>query len=480
MAYEQKKISFLKKLFNSWQHFGTKMLLSKAWERFVADKYRFRAGLDRRVPAFEPCRQDMKKDKQGESGSRSITVCYFLHYFFPDKQGGTERFVLNLAHAQIALGNHVHVITLGKRTLDEYEYHSGEIFWTKFEYEGIPVIQMRYRRAPRGLYYRELDENEPSLCRFAQEIIRKYQPDIVHLAYPQPFLSVAKVCREQKIPVVATLTDFNMICHYATMVDKKGNFCAGSHRGQRCGHCKTYELKDPCARYRQAAEFLASVGEITVPSAFVANVFSNDFPEFRCGVIPHGISNQFIRIEKKRERTRQFLYAGTLSPLKGVHLLIQAFQALEGPACLKIVGTGDGMYCSRLKRLAEKDPRIRFYGGVPPEEMPRLYQESDCVVVPSIWYETYNFVLREAMSCGCLGLCSDIGAMPEAVQPGRNGFLFEPGSIDSLLHALRQARDFDWNNYVFAQFPGVEDETERYQRLYQNMLRERTKEPAEK
>ncbi len=45
----------LKKLFFSWRHFGTAMMISKAWEKYFVDKWRFRINVERKVPVFPHC-----------------------------------------------------------------------------------------------------------------------------------------------------------------------------------------------------------------------------------------------------------------------------------------------------------------------------------------------------------------------------------------------------------------------------------------
>lgn len=454
-------------LWNSWKHFGTRMMISKAWEKFVVDQHRFRSGLHRNVPTFAPV-QTMPVP-QYNSKTSPKQICYFIHYFFPDKQGGTERFVLSLAREQIKLGNSVRVITLGKRPESSYECRVGKILYTEFEFEGIPVTQLRYLRAPRGLYYDEIYLNDPEMAAFADHMIAKYQPDVVHFAYLQPFATVAKVLQKRNIPYGITLTDFNIFCHYATIVCKDGTFCTGSNKGEKCSkQCKTYGVKDTQKRYRAAHELLQNADFISTPSQFVANVICSEFPGTAIMVVPHGISKDFDFTES-RTSTRKFAFAGTLSPLKGVHLLIDAFKQISGDIELNIYGGGEQGYVNQLKTLAKSDSRIAFHGAVPSDRMQAVYQASDCVIIPSMWFETYNFVLREALMCGCICIASNMGAMPEAIKEGINGFVFDSGSSASLQNALNKALQFDWRKYELSVFPTLEDEAKIYDTLYQDI-----------
>lgn len=464
MRSKGEKRHSLKKVLNSWQLFGTKMLISKAWEKFAVDPYRFRGGITRNVPQFPVC-TNLDTSQKSLENKRPLRICYLLHYFFPDKQGGTERFVLNLAKQQQKMGNTVCVITLGKRSIKEYPYHIGDILCKKLYIEGVTILQIRYRRAPRGLYYDEINPEDSKMAAFAKEFISQYRPDIVHFAYPQPFASFASACQEFGIPYIVTLTDFNMFCHYASLVKKNGMFCSGSCEGRNCSSCRTYGVKDAQKRFAAAQKMLVSAAYVTVPSYFVANIMAQEFPELHPCVIPHGIDKSFASVQM-HTNTRRIIYVGTLTPLKGVAFLLRAFKKLRRNVSLEIYGGGLDGYVRSLKKIAKRDSRIIFQGEVPADKMPGIYQRADCIVVPSIWFETYNFVLREALASGCIAVASDIGAMPEAVRMGENGFLFEPGNEEALLAALEKACDFDWNKYACQEFPHIETEAADYAAIY--------------
>lgn len=460
------KLKRLGQYWRSWQHFGTPMMLSKAWEKYVVDKKRFRSGNKSIVPFFDTaaiCEADIK----APDSYSPVSICYLTHYFFPDKQGGTERFILNLAKEQKRFGNRVRVITLGKRSLDQYSHQTEGICWEEFSYDGIPVTQIRYVRAPRGLYYDEILPEDASMLAFAQEALARYKPDIVHFAYPQPFAAFAAACVQSGIPYCVTLTDFSIFCHYATMVCKDGAFCAGSDEGKKCERrCRTYGVSDVQKRYRNARLMLCRALTITVPSRFVAAVMRQEFPDIPMCVIAHGIGTAFSP-SRVRGETKQFVYVGTLSELKGVHLLIDAFRQLKADVTLQICGGGVPEYREQLERHAAGDPRISFSGEIRAEDMPAIYEQADCVVVPSIWYETYNFVVREALACRCLCVASNMGAMPEAIREGRNGFLFEAGNALSLRKALEKAIHFDWSGYSQSAFADPETEAVSYRNIYQ-------------
>ncbi len=66
------------------------------------------------------------------------------------------------------------------------------------------------------------------------------------------------------------------------------------------------------------------------------------------------------------------------------------------------------------------------------------YREVDIVCIPSR-HEGMSNVMLEAMSLGKLCVCSSVGGALDVVQDGTNGFLFDPGSSESLELALERA-----------------------------------------
>jgi glycosyltransferase involved in cell wall biosynthesis len=59
------------------------------------------------------------------------------------------------------------------------------------------------------------------------------------------------------------------------------------------------------------------------------------------------------------------------------------------------------------------------------------------LVVPSLWFEGFPLVLREAFARGTPAAVSDLGALPDLVEHGRAGAVFRAGDSAALLEAVR-------------------------------------------
>lgn len=116
------------------------------------------------------------------------------------------------------------------------------------------------------------------------------------------------------------------------------------------------------------------------------------------------------------------LFVGRLEAIKGLQDLIPAFPK-DGAIDLVVVGEGD--YGDDLRRLAGDNPRIRFLGRRPPEELGAIYAGAVAVVLPSVCYEVFPLVALEAFRAGAPIVARRLGPFPEIIEKSGAGFLFD-------------------------------------------------------
>lgn len=131
------------------------------------------------------------------------------------------------------------------------------------------------------------------------------------------------------------------------------------------------------------------------------------------------------------------LYVGRISPQKGVHLLVEAFNLVKqtvSDAKLLIVGkpTFPG-YFKKLKELA--DNSVIFAGYVADEELPYYYAACDVYATTTLW-EGFDLPLAEAQACGKPVVAFNLGPHPEVVNDGETGFLVPPEDTCALAEAI--------------------------------------------
>lgn len=131
------------------------------------------------------------------------------------------------------------------------------------------------------------------------------------------------------------------------------------------------------------------------------------------------------------EPGRYILAVARFVPEKGLHDLIEAFNALECNYKLVIAGEADHEtdYSKKLRRMASEDDRIILTGYITGEPLNQVYSHVRFFVLPS-YHEGLPIVLLEALSYGLPVLVSDIPANKEVKLPAER--YFRCGDIDDL------------------------------------------------
>jgi glycosyltransferase involved in cell wall biosynthesis len=112
---------------------------------------------------------------------------------------------------------------------------------------------------------------------------------------------------------------------------------------------------------------------------------------------------------------------------KGFDLLVSSLKILDESnllqrkLTLKIVGQGKYLNLPEFS----KDIELKFLGGQESSRVHQLMTESDALIVPSL-SENYPGVIGEAQMLGCVVLASNVGGIPEMVEHGVTGMLFDP------------------------------------------------------
>lgn len=151
-----------------------------------------------------------------------------------------------------------------------------------------------------------------------------------------------------------------------------------------------------------------------------------------------GIDQNKIREKYNLKEDPICLYVGRISPHKGIHLLIEAFNlVLESMPKAKLLIVGKktfGKYSKRLEKIAEKINKnaIIFTDFVLDEELPYYYAACDVYTTATLW-EGFDMPIVEAYECGKPSVAFDIGAHPEVI---KNGKLIKTGDIVSFSEAI--------------------------------------------
>lgn len=149
---------------------------------------------------------------------------------------------------------------------------------------------------------------------------------------------------------------------------------------------------------------------------------------FPAEVLLNGASEQFVRYgDKLRMRLREqygvddgkkvVAFVGRFEPVKNVTMLPELFAAIEQKHGEKLTfwAIGDGVQLGETQELMRtKGVTCRFFGKVPPEEVPDLLNCVDLLVLPSS-LEGLPLVVIEALSCGAHVVATNVIGTAEAI-----------------------------------------------------------------
>lgn len=310
----------------------------------------------------------------------------------------------------------------------------------------------------------------PFAARAVAKKCREFKPDIVHFHNTFPLISPLAVRVASKYaPVVMTLHNYRTAC-VAGVPTRDGKVCSlcldkkcvldgVKHRCYRGSLSATLPLAINIALYRKRlpkwvsqfivlSEFqkrkMVEYGwpeeKIAVKGNFVVGMREEMRDEIGgmrtspSSPIPH-LSSPIPHLSPPIPKKDQIVYVGRLSKEKGVETLINAFKRFGGKTKLVIVG--DGVDRVKLEELA-KGLDVEFAGLKPVKEVRRLMSESKATILPSEWWETFGLTVVESMLEGTPVVTSNLGALPEIVQEGLFGEVFEAGNAEACAAAIKR------------------------------------------
>lgn len=162
---------------------------------------------------------------------------------------------------------------------------------------------------------------------------------------------------------------------------------------------------------------------IACRSYVIKNKLLKLYPEFerKTFVTPSGIETPphppSAPSPTNGEKALTVLTCANFKKRKNIDKLILA---CKGRFDLTIIGDG------KIRRKLEKlNNNATFTGWLSPEEVQKQMQKCDVFVLPSVG-ETFGMVYLEAMSQGCITVCTKNDGIDGIIKDGENGFLTEP------------------------------------------------------
>lgn len=372
-----------------------------------------------------------------------MRVLHLVHQYPPDHLGGTEHYTRTVAQHVADAGHTVGVVTRVSRGGQGVE---------KIEEDGVTLYRVwQGTPSPQQRYLANFAMG--TLVALFEQAIHDFKPDIVHVQHLMglPAALLMRLNRAQ-IPYVITLHDYWWVCANAQLLTNyDGSVCDGPKGHLNCTRCavaragNTAWLLAPVLwgslRLRDTflTKGLQRAHALLASTPFVAQWYqSHGAPAANLRLLPLGIDlpANFVPTHTPG-RPLQVAYLGGLAWQKGVHVVVDACLGLEETVDLWIAGVADDAnYDARLRE--NSGSHIHFLGLLERDAVWALLARVDVVVVPSLWYETYSYLLHEALAVGVPVVASQLGVMAEVISDGVNGLLVPPGNTEAWRKALQR------------------------------------------
>jgi N-acetyl-alpha-D-glucosaminyl L-malate synthase BshA len=328
--------------------------------------------------------------------------------------GGSGAVATELGLALAERGHEVHFISYAQPfRLDHFRER---VFFHEVEMEDYPLFE----HPPYAL----------ALAVALHDAARKHELDLVHVHYAIPHATSAWVAHEMlgeesDLKIVTTLhgTDITLV---------------GIH---------------PSFQAITRFSILKSHG-LTAVSEFLKRETVRDFtvPEDRVHVIPNFIDTSVYRpgLEPCHrealapEGGKIVMHISNFRAVKRAEDVVSVFARLTAkqPATLVLIGDGPERprVLLRAEELGVRD-RVVFLGKH--TSVHELLSCADLFLLPSA-SESFGLVALEAMACGAPVVASNVGGLPEVIDHGTTGYMFDVGDIEGMAEAgLRIMGDDD-------------------------------------
>lgn len=403
-----------------------------------------------------------------------MKILLAAHHTPPTYNGGVEWVTLHGARWLKNQGHEVEIVSV--------EHIQPGLEKITSKQDVFKEITIHRLSIPVSLEENQFEESywNESIKQWFSNCFDNHQPDVFHLHSGYLLtLSPFQAAFAHGIPTVLSLHDYWTVCPRINLLHPNMERCSGPQQ-TRCAWCLMAEKR----RFRWLYKILGSEGRQLVGIPFATKLIGLDRVVNKVQqrqktmndqlkkvdvimalssmtqqlVLKQGVDQQKVVFAPNGVDTSRWIkplpgkipanklrigYLGNIAPIKGIHLLIEAFRLLmfEGKeAELRIYGdiNKSPAYARQLRWLAGADGRILFLGAYDHDRLPELFQQIDLLVIPSLWNEIGPLVTLESFACLTPVVVSNIPNMINQISEGVNGLSFEAGNVQSLANVLQR------------------------------------------
>ncbi|MCQ9326677.1 glycosyltransferase [Neisseria dentiae] len=365
--------------------------MAEAAYRSVTDSYGS-AAIGKQIAEavnFEPVRNDGK-----------TKILSFNVYYYPQSFGGATVVAEQLNKLLAEHETHeVYAVTTLPPTSYLPPYNV-----IRYEYRNVTVFGVAVPGGDQASY------DNPRFSALAKDIIELVQPDIAHIHCIQGMgVGIVDLCKQKQVKTVVTLHDAWWICSNQFMLDENNRF-------------REQWDNEEDERSRTVGAALGKIDMLLAPSKYFAGVHERKLGR-SVYVNKNGVTRPLADMEKRRNGTVRFGYVGGMTPIKGVHLILEAFKRHNFQGAELVVV--DNMLNVGSQSFFDRDFKgIQNYRIVPAynqDTIDQFFSEIDVLLFPTQWKESFGLTVREAVLRDVWVIATDAGGVSEDIIDGGNG-----------------------------------------------------------
>lgn len=361
-----------------------------------------------------------------------LIVNKFLH-----PNGGSETYIFKLGEELIRQGHEVQYFGMENR--NRIVGNHAEVYINNMDFHTGKIQKLLYPF--KIIYSREAEKK-------MRKVLEDFKPDVVHLnnfnfqLTPSIIYAVKKYEKEYHahVRIIYTAHDVQLVCPNHLMQNPVTLECCeaclkygvGQCAKRRCIHGSRLKsiLGVMEAKLYKLLKTYQKLDVIICPSYFLKSKLDTDSVLFQRTIV----LRNFVDMEIKRcnlPKQDYVLYYGRYSLEKGIGTLLKACEELP-KIPFHFAGSGP------LEEDIRKVKNIKLCGFLTGEELVKEITQAKFVVFPSECYENCPFTVMESQVCKTPVLGSNLGGIPELINDGVTGELFESGNEKMLTEKIKK------------------------------------------
>ncbi len=257
-----------------------------------------------------------------------------------------------------------------------------------------------------------------------------------------PIKSIINMIMSSGIEYEYFIHDFYCVCPGITLLNYQYKYCRNENNQSICNRCiENMSINIDIKEWRSIfMNLLIGARDVVAPSNNTAKIVNSYYNDLQITVAEHGMP-LYIHNTADRVQVHGNVLNVTVLGAVGIHKGSKVIKNLSDkivrqnlPIKITIIGYTD----EHPEHYKNADGSLEILGSYNNEDVSDLLAkyETDLVLFPSIWPETYSYTVSEAIYSGYKVLAFNIGASSDRIRQTKMGWLVDVISADALMCKL--------------------------------------------